>query len=53
MTRPLRAAAVQAGDSGTPNLWAGQGWAAVTTEPAELVVRHLTSELDGTIGATA
>ena len=34
LTRPLRAAATKAGDADVPNLWAGTGWRAVTTEPA-------------------
>ena len=33
LTRPLRTAATRAGDPGTPNLWAGTGWRAVTVRP--------------------
>jgi nitronate monooxygenase len=45
LTRPLRAAAAQAGDSDVPNLWAGTGWAAVTDEPATAVVRRIGRDL--------
>jgi len=50
LTRPLRAAAVRAGGSDVPSLWAGQGWASVTTEPAEQLVRRLGSELTSSDG---
>ena len=40
LTRPLRAAAAAQGDPDAVHLWAGEGWAAVTEEPAgELVAR--------------
>jgi nitronate monooxygenase len=42
LTRPLRAAAIAAGDADVPNLWAGTGWRAVREEPAAVVVRRLT-----------
>jgi nitronate monooxygenase len=38
LTRPLRAAATQAGDPDVPNLWAGTGWRAVRSEPAAAVI---------------
>jgi nitronate monooxygenase len=41
LTRPLRAAATRAGDSGVPNLWAGTGWHAVRAAPAADVVAEL------------
>lgn len=41
LTRPLRAAATQAGDADVPNLWAGIDWAAVTAEPASDVVARV------------
>ena len=44
LTRPLRAAATQAGDASVPNLWAGTGWRQITAEPAEAIVRRLSSE---------
>lgn len=45
LTRPLRAAATEAGDPGVPNLWAGEGWRAVTSESAALIVQRLATEL--------
>ncbi len=45
LTRPLRVAATQAGDASVPNLWAGSGWRQITTEPADAIVRRLSSEL--------
>ena len=45
LTRPLRTAAVAAGDAGVPNLWAGTGWREVRAEPAADVVRRLTTGL--------
>lgn len=45
VTRPLRAAATKAGDPDVPNLWAGTGWQAVTTEPAGDVVRRIGTQL--------
>jgi len=41
LTRPLRAAATQAGDPDVPNLWAGTGWRGVTAEPAADIVRRI------------
>jgi nitronate monooxygenase len=41
LTRPLRAAAAQAGDPDIPNLWAGTGWAAITDDDAATVVRRI------------
>jgi nitronate monooxygenase len=43
LTRPLRTAAVAAGDSDVPNLWAGTGWREVRAEPAGDVVHRLTA----------
>ena len=40
-TRPLRAAAAAAGDTGRMNLWAGKGYRAATTRPAAEVVELL------------
>jgi len=40
-TRPLRAAAAAAGDTGRMNLWAGEGYRAATTKPAAEVVALL------------
>jgi nitronate monooxygenase len=45
LTRPLRAAAVAAGDPDVPNLWAGTGWRQVRAAPAADVVRRLTTGL--------
>ena len=45
LTRPLRAAAVAAGDADVPNLWAGTGWRAVRSEPAAAVVERIAAEL--------
>lgn len=44
LTRPLRAAATRMGDASVPNLWAGSGWAHVTSEPAQAVVRRIAAE---------
>jgi nitronate monooxygenase len=41
LTRPLRAAALRAGDASVPNLWAGSGWRALTSEPAGAIVRWI------------
>jgi nitronate monooxygenase len=41
LTRPLRAAAIKAGDDGVPNLWAGTGWRHVSPEPAAAIVRRI------------
>jgi nitronate monooxygenase len=45
LTRPLRAAAAQAGDPSTPNLWAGQGWQSVRSASAQAIVRRIAAEL--------
>jgi nitronate monooxygenase len=45
LTRPLRAAATAAGDPDVPNLWAGTGWRAVTTDSAAAVVRRIAEGL--------
>ena len=45
LTRPLRAAAVAAGDADVPSLWAGTGWRQARAEPAADVVRRLTEGL--------
>ena len=47
LTRPLRVAATKAGDPSAPNLWAGTGWRAITSEPAGDVIRWIAA------GATA
>ena len=44
LTRPLRSAAVQAGDTSVPNLWAGTGWRQVTAETAETIVRRIAAD---------
>jgi nitronate monooxygenase len=44
LTRPLRAAAAQAGDANALHLWAGEGWRAVTEEPAGELVARLARE---------
>jgi nitronate monooxygenase len=41
LTRPLRAAATEAGDASIPNLWAGTGWRLSTSESAKSVVRRI------------
>ncbi len=41
LTKPLRAAAVEAGDPDGVSLWAGTGWRATTDQPAGEVVRQL------------
>lgn len=41
LTRPMRAAATNAGDSEVPNLWAGTRWRAAVAEPAGDVVRRI------------
>ena len=45
LTRPLRAAAIAAGDPDVPNLWAGTGWRAVRAEPAAEIVQRIAAEL--------
>jgi nitronate monooxygenase len=44
LTRPLRAAATQAGDTSVPNLWAGTGWRQLAAEPAAMIVRRIAAE---------
>jgi nitronate monooxygenase len=44
LTRPLRTAATQAGDTSVPNLWAGTGWRQVTAEPAASIVRRMAAD---------
>jgi nitronate monooxygenase len=44
LTRPLRIAATQAGDTSVPNLWAGTGWRRVTVEPAATIVRRIAAD---------
>lgn len=48
LTRPLRVAATQAGDSSVPNLWAGTGWRQVTAEPAGTIVRRMAADASRT-----
>jgi nitronate monooxygenase len=43
VTRPLRAAAVAAGDPGGMNMWAGQGHSLVRSAPAADILRLLTA----------
>jgi nitronate monooxygenase len=44
LTRPVRAAATQAGDTSVPNLWAGTGWRQLTAEPAATIVRRVAAD---------
>jgi nitronate monooxygenase len=44
LTRPLRAAATQAGDASVPNLWAGTAWRQLTAEPAATIVNRIAAE---------
>ena len=44
LTRPLRAAATQAGDTSVPNLWAGTGWRQLRAEPAATIVRRVAQD---------
>ena len=44
LTRPLRVAATQAGDSSVPNLWAGAGWRKVVAEPAAEIIRRIAAD---------
>jgi hypothetical protein len=32
------------GDPSVPNLWAGTGWAQMTSEPAQAIVRRIAAE---------
>lgn len=45
LTRPLRLAAAEAGDSDRLHLWAGTGWRNAPTGPAAGVIRHLSQGL--------
>jgi nitronate monooxygenase len=45
LTKPLRAAAVAAGDPEVPNLWAGTAWQQVRAEPAATIVRDIAAGL--------
>jgi nitronate monooxygenase len=45
LTRPLRAAAAEAGDPSIPNLWAGQGWRRIRSASAHAIVRRIAAEL--------
>ena len=51
LTRPLRAAATQAGDASVPNLWAGTGWRRLTAEPAATIVRRIAEEAKSADGS--
>lgn len=44
LTRPLRAAAATQGDPDAVHLWAGEGWAQVTEEPAGELVGRIARE---------
>jgi nitronate monooxygenase len=44
LTRPLRSAAMQAGDTSVPNLWAGTGWRQLSAEPAATIVRRIAAD---------
>ncbi|MDO9410232.1 nitronate monooxygenase family protein [Patulibacter sp.] len=44
LTRPLRAAAAEQGDPDAVHLWAGEGWRAVTEEPAADLVARIAHE---------
>ena len=44
LTRPLRIAAAQAGDSSVPNLWAGTGWRQLSAEPAARIIRRIAAD---------
>jgi nitronate monooxygenase len=44
LTRPLRAAAIRAGDTSVPNLWAGTGWRRLTIAPAATIVARIAAE---------
>jgi len=41
LTRPLRSAAIAAGDAQVPNLWAGTNWRSITQAPAAEIVREI------------
>jgi nitronate monooxygenase len=44
LTRPLRSAATEAGDSSVPNLWAGTGWRNVAAAPAAEIIRRIAGD---------
>jgi nitronate monooxygenase len=44
LTRPLRSAAMQAGDTSVPNLWAGTGWRQLSAEPAATIIRRIAAD---------
>jgi len=44
MTRPIRKAAVEAGEPDAFHLWAGRGWREVTEEPAGTLMARLSAE---------
>ena len=44
LTRPLRAAAIQASDTSVPNLWAGTGWRQLSAEPAATIIRRIAAD---------
>ncbi|MDQ6873862.1 MAG: nitronate monooxygenase [Actinomycetota bacterium] len=44
LTRPLRSAATQAGDTSMPNFWAGLGWRHIAAGPAATVVRRIAAD---------
>ena len=45
LTSPIRRAAAAAGDPELVHLWAGTGYRAATTDPAEIIMRQLATEL--------
>jgi NAD(P)H-dependent flavin oxidoreductase YrpB (nitropropane dioxygenase family) len=45
LTSPMRRAAAAAGDPELVHLWAGIGYRAATTDPAEIIMRRLAAEL--------
>jgi nitronate monooxygenase len=45
LTKPLRGAAVRAGDPEVPNLWAGTGWREARTGPAAEIVADIAAGL--------
>jgi NAD(P)H-dependent flavin oxidoreductase YrpB (nitropropane dioxygenase family) len=45
LTSPVRRAAAAAGDPELVHLWAGTGYRAATTDPAETIMRQLAAEL--------
>jgi nitronate monooxygenase len=45
LTSPIRRAAAAAGDPERVHLWAGTGYRAATTDPAEIIMRQLAAQL--------